>query len=190
MKGKTYRRVSTLLTLTLLLIGTAGVSAVAVPVPPPILVPEPMPEGLAPAENLLEMNFTKLQISPRHTGMELTPGESDEVTVTVTNKENKTVSLTPLVKDQPYSDYIFDEDWITITPASAELAPDSEEKFTIAFAIPDDAERGHYNMQVAFTDEVIQATVPDTVPAVYQCARHVCQRVEAACDTDAAILHP
>ncbi|HIE32247.1 MAG TPA: hypothetical protein EYP67_07730 [Methanosarcinales archaeon] len=164
MKEKTHRTVSTLLTLTLLLIITVGVPAVAATVPVPILVPEPTPEGLTPPEDLLEMNFTKLQISPRHNGMDLMPGESDEFTVKVTNMDNKTVSLTPAFKDQPYNEYVFDPDWITITPTAAELGIDSSEEFTIRVEIPEDAERGHYNTQVAFTDEVMPTPYPSPYP--------------------------
>jgi hypothetical protein len=96
--------------------------------------------------------------------MELEPGKSDEITVTVTNKENVTVPVNPVVVDQPYSDYIFDEDWITITPASTELEPDAEVEFTISVEIPDDAERGHYGLQVAFTDDVMPTPYPSPYP--------------------------
>nr|QNO50681.1 hypothetical protein FFGHKCHG_00035 [Methanosarcinales archaeon ANME-2c ERB4] len=142
--------------LTFLLIAGAGIPAVAV-----AAVPEPM-SGDSP--DLTDMDFQKLQISPRHSHMELAPGESDEITVTVTNKDNVTVPANPMVVDQPYSDYIFDEDWITITPASTELEPDAEVEFTISFSIPDDAERGHYGLQVAFTDDVMPTQYPSPYP--------------------------
>jgi hypothetical protein len=144
--------------LALLLISAAGVPAAMAAVPVP--VPEPMPV----MEDSPDMNFSKLQISPRHYGMDLMPGESDEITVTVKNPNNETVSVVPTVKDQPYSDYILDEAWVTITPVSAELGPDTEEEFTIEIEIPDDAERGHYSVQIAFTDDVMPTPYPSPYP--------------------------
>jgi hypothetical protein len=144
--------------LALLLISAAGVPAAMAAVPVPI--PEPMPV----MEDSPDMNFSKLQISPRHYDRDLMPGERDEITVTVKNPNNETVSVVPTVKDQPYSDYILDEAWVTITPVSAELEPDTEEEFTIEIEIPDDAERAHYSMQIAFTDDVM----PTPYPTPYQ----------------------
>nr|QNO47335.1 hypothetical protein LNGCCOLK_00012 [Methanosarcinales archaeon ANME-2c ERB4] len=144
--------------LALLLISAAGVPAAMAAVPVP--VPEPMPV----MEDSPDMNFSKLQISPRHYGMDLMPGESDKITVTVKNPNNETVSVVPTVKDQPYSDYILDEAWVTITPVSAELEPDTEEEFTIEIEIPDDAERGQYSLQVAFTDDVMPTPYPSPYP--------------------------
>jgi hypothetical protein len=140
--------------LALLLISAAGVPAAMAAVPVPI--PEPMPV----MEDSPDMNFSKLQISPRHYDRDLMPGERDEITVTVKNPNNETVSVVPTVKDQPYSDYILDEAWVTITPVSAELEPDTEEEFTIEIEIPDDAERAHYSMQIAFTDDVMPTPYP------------------------------
>jgi hypothetical protein len=151
--------------LTFLLIAGAGITAVAVAeVPEPMPVEPPMMVTPGDSIDLADMDFQKLQISPRHSHMELEPGKSDEITVTVTNKENVTVPVNPVVVDQPYSDYIFDEDWITITPASTELEPDAEVEFTISVEIPDDAERGHYGLQVAFTDDVMPTPYPSPYP--------------------------
>ncbi|MEA1965989.1 MAG: hypothetical protein U9N05_01725, partial [Euryarchaeota archaeon] len=147
--------------LIFLLIAGAGIPAVAA-------VPEPIPaEPLMMMEgspDLTDMDFLKLQISPRHAQKELMPGESDEITVTVTNKNNVTVQLNPTAVVQPYSEYIFDEDWITTTPASAELGPDDEVEFTISVAIPDEADRGYYSLQVAFTDAVMPTPYPSPYP--------------------------
>ena len=145
--------------LIFLLIAGAGIPAVAaagVPVlmtipmdtPPP---PEELPEPPEP----YDLNITKLQISPQHTHTELTPGESYEIAVTVTNKNDVTVPVNPMIKDQPYSEYVFEEEWLTITPASAEIEPDGEKEFILSIVLPDDAESGHYSLQVAFTDDVM-----------------------------------
>jgi hypothetical protein len=151
--------------LTFLLIAGAGIPAVAVAeVPMPIPAEPLMMVTMERPPDLTDTDFQKLQISPRHSNMELMPGESDEITVTVTNKDNVTMSLDPKVVDQPYSEYVFDEDWITITPASAELGPDDEVEFTISVGIPDEADRGYYSLQVAFTDDVMPTPYPSPYP--------------------------
>jgi len=165
--------------LALLLICTAGFPAVATMAVKEVAVP-PMPVSTffvstgsetgtgtpvsVSAEDLPDMNFSKLQISPRYSYTELMPGESEQITITVTNRDNKTISIDPMVVSQPYSDHIFDETWITVTPASAELEPDAEEEFTIAVTIPDDADRGHYGVQIAFTDDVMPTPYPMPYP--------------------------
>jgi hypothetical protein len=78
--------------LALLLISAAGVPAAMAAVLVPI--PEPMPV----MEDSPDMNFSKLRISPQHYGVDLMPGESDKITVTVTNKNNETVSVVPTAK--------------------------------------------------------------------------------------------
>jgi hypothetical protein len=154
--------------LTFLLIAGAGIPAVAVAAVPIQVMPvEPlMMVSMEGSSDLTDMDFQKLQISPRHSHTELMPGESDEITVTVTNKNNVTVPVNPMVVDQPYSEYIFDEDWITITPESAELEADGgEEEFTISVAIPEEADCGYYSLQVAFTDDVMPTPYPSPYPA-------------------------
>jgi len=151
--------------LTFLLIAGACIPAVAVAeVPEPIPLEPLMMRTMEGSSDLTDTDFLKLQISPRHSQTELMPGDSDEITVTVTNKNNVTVPVNPVAVDQPYSEYVFDEEWITITPASAELGPDDEMEFTIAVAIPEDADRGHYSLQVAFTDDVMPTPYPSPYP--------------------------
>jgi len=152
--------------LTFLLIAGAGIPAVAVAsVHIPMPVAPPVMASMEGSPDLTDVDFQKLQISPRHSHTELTPGEGDEITVTVTNKNNVAVPVNPMVVDQPYSEYIFDEDWITITPESAELEADGgEEEFTISVAIPEEADCGYYSLQVAFTDDVMPTPYPSPYP--------------------------
>ena len=168
METKKYRRSGTLLALLLILVIASCIAATAPPaievVPAPIAVPMETPPPPVDVSDVADMNITKLQISPRHTGLDLMPGESDEITVTVKNPNNETISVDPVVKDQPYSDYVFEDEWITITPESAELEADAEVEFTISVAIPDDAERGHYGTQIAFTDDVMPTPYPSPYP--------------------------
>jgi len=150
--------------LTFLLIAGAGIPAVAeVHIPMPVVPPEMV--SMEDSSGMTDTDFLKLQISPRNSHTELMPGDSDEITVTVTNENNVAVPVNPMVMDQPYSEYVFDEDWITITPESVELEADGgEEEFTISVTIPEEADRGQYSLQVAFTDAVMPTPYPSPYP--------------------------
>ena len=115
-------------------------------------------------EDLPDANFSKLRIIPRNYRIVVTPGDSEEITVTVKNIDNRTISIDPTVIVSPHSEYVFDEDWIIMLPAIGELGPDSEEEFAFMVEIPGDAECGHYNVQVAFTDDVEQTPYPTPRP--------------------------
>ncbi|MEA1906194.1 MAG: hypothetical protein U9N12_04465 [Euryarchaeota archaeon] len=118
--------------------------------------------GPSEIQDMSELNLTILRIDPRRHNMELMPGESHEFTVTVINPNNETVLVDPMIIEEHYSEYIFDEDWLTITPASAELEPDGgEEEFTIAVAIPDDADLGYYGVMLAFTEDAKPYPFPE-----------------------------
>jgi len=144
--------------LALLLISIAGIPVItavqvqAVEVHDQSTIVDEFPVDM---EEMGDIPFTKLQISPSYSNMVLEPGESDDITVKVINKDNKTVSINPIIVEEPYSEYFFDEEWIDIAPSSIELEPEAEIEFTIKVEIPDDAECGHYSMQIAFTDDVI-----------------------------------
>ena len=173
------RTVSTSMVLILLLISTAGVSATAarggssapefIPLEVTMLETEgrtfqatvhtPMHQ-----EDLPDTNFSKLRIIPRNDWIEMMPGDSEEIAVTVKNIDNRTISIDPKVIVSPYSKYVFDEDWIVMGPVIAELEPDSEEEFSFMVEIPDDAECGQYSMQVVFTDEVEQTPYRAPLP--------------------------
>jgi|GEM_PF-3658535 len=92
-----------------------------------------------------DMDFTKLQINPGYSNMQIKPGNSDKVTVTVTNKDNETVTAAPFVSVAPYSENLFEENWVTITPASADIAQDAKQEFVIEVNIPQDADIGYYS---------------------------------------------
>jgi hypothetical protein len=140
------------LLLAFLLISIAGIPLITAVHEQTINVVDELPMDMEEMENI---TFTKLQISPSYSNMELKPGESDDITVKVTNKDNITVSLDPIIVEDPYSEYFIDEDWIDITPSSIELEPEAEIEFTIRVEIPEDAECGYYRIQIAFTDDLM-----------------------------------
>ncbi len=112
----------------------------------------------------MEMDFTRLQINPGHSNMQIKPGNSDEVTVTVTNKDNETITTAPFVSVNTYGDYLFEEIWVTITPESADIAPDAKQEFVIKVNIPQDADIGHYSASIAFSEDVVPTPYPTPYP--------------------------
>ena len=112
----------------------------------------------------IEMDFARLQINPGHSNMQIKPGNSDEVTVTVTNKDNETITAAPFVSVAPYSDNLFEESWVTITPVSADITPDAKQEFVIKVNIPQDADIGYYSTSIAFTEDVMPTPYPTPYP--------------------------
>jgi len=111
-----------------------------------------------------DMDFTKLQINPGYSNMQIKPGNSDDVTVTVTNKDNETITAAPFVSVVPYSENLFEECWVTITPASVDIAPDAKQEFVIEVNIPQDADIGQYSTSIVFTEDVIPTPYPMPYP--------------------------
>ncbi|HEY9206601.1 MAG TPA: hypothetical protein VIO58_11850 [Candidatus Methanoperedens sp.] len=110
-------------------------------------------------------NITKITISPQYGNLRLQPGESKELTVTVRNKEKKTVNVNPKVVPFPYGGgYMVDAEWIKVTPNNAEIPAGGSQKFTIKASIPEDASIGGSGLQIAFTDEVMPTPYPQPFP--------------------------
>ena len=109
-------------------------------------------------------NFTKLEISPRYGNAQLQPGENREMTVTIKNKETKSITVSPIVVVPPYGEYLMDKEWITVSPASIEIPAGASQKFTIKVVIPADASIGYYNANIAFTDEKMPTLYPEPFP--------------------------
>ena len=151
----------TQIVLGLLVIGILAVpnAAAEVPVPELIMVEEEMI-----ASDYMDMDFARLQINPGYSNMQIKPGNSDKVTVTVTNKDNETITAAPFVSIAPYSDNLFEESWVTITPVSADIAPDAKQEFVIEVNIPQDADIGHYSTSIAFTEDVMPTPYPTPYP--------------------------
>ncbi len=138
-------------------------AAAEVPVPEPIMIDE----GMTGSDSMyldMEMDFARLQINPGYSNIQIKPGNSDKVTVTVTNKDNETITAAPFVSIAPYSDNLFEESWVTITPVSADIAPDAKQEFVIEVNIPQDADIGHYSTSIAFTEDVMPTPYPTPYP--------------------------
>jgi len=153
-----------------ILIGLLITSIFAVPnaaAEVPASEPIKIDEGMTGSDSMymhMDMDFTKLQINPGYSDMQIKPGNNDKVTVTVTNKDNETITSAPFVSVEPYSDNLFEESWVTITPVSADIAPDAKQEFMIEVHIPQDTDIGHYSTSIAFTDDVMPAPYPTPYP--------------------------
>jgi len=117
-----------------------------------------------PSPDIME-NFTRLDILPSYAQLSLKPGESRETTVTVRNRDTKSVTLTPVVRSLPIgTPFIVDRSWITITPAKADVPVGESARFTVKATVPADTLRGSYNALVVFTDEQLPAPYPVSYP--------------------------
>jgi hypothetical protein len=121
--------------------------------------------GMTPIPgDMQELDFIKIEISPRYDNFRLQPGENKETSVTITNKEKNPVSITPKIVIPLYGEYMMEKEWVTVTPDSAEIPVGGSQKFTVKVSIPDDASTGYYNTQVAFTDDEIPSPYPQPSP--------------------------
>ncbi|MBU4075503.1 MAG: hypothetical protein KKI06_02130, partial [Euryarchaeota archaeon] len=87
-----------------------------------------------------------------------------EMSVTIKNKEKKSVSIKPSIVIQPYGEYMMEKEWVAVTPGTADIPAGGSQKFTVKVSIPKDASLGYYNAQVAFTDEEIPSPYPQPIP--------------------------
>ena len=114
---------STSMTLVLLPACAAGVPTTAargvLPAPDPSFVEFNVTEVSTfqatvhlpiPPEDLPDANCSKLRIIPRNDRIWVMPVDNEEITVTVKNVDNRTISIDPTVIVSPYSEYVFDED--------------------------------------------------------------------------------
>ncbi len=148
-----------LLVISILAVPNAA-AEVPVPYPPnPIIVEEEVTDS-----GYMDMDFARLQINPDYSDIQIKPGNNDEVTVTVTNKENETITAAPFVSVAPYSENLFEESWATITPVSADIAPDAKQEFVIEVNIPQDADIGYYYTSIAFTEDIMPTPYPTPYP--------------------------
>lgn len=130
------------------------------------------PEPVADSEN-----YTVHAIDPTYNYICVMPGDSKTVDVSFRNEGSETINVAPKVMDVPYSYYVIDESWITISPANVSVEPGMEQEFKVEVNVPEDAESGEYQAQIVFTDDVysyeyedpeyIQDTEPQYVNVMY-----------------------
>jgi hypothetical protein len=100
----------------------------------------------------IEKEIVPLLVDPGYSYLRIKPGESDEMIVVLYNHGKEPLTLEPYVAPKVFSDNMLDEDWVTISPAKAELKTGEKQEFTIKVSVPEDAELDHYDANVFFSD--------------------------------------
>lgn len=108
--------------------------------------------------------FEKIKIDPAYKYLELEPGDSDNFTVTVENRDNKTIELKPDLIITPYTENFMDENWTIISPSEKTLKPGEKQEFQVKVSIPEDAYLGNYAALIAFTEKVPDRDVAGYYP--------------------------
>ena len=102
-------------------------------------------------------NYTRLYIDDGYRNLELKPGKSETVTVTVENGEDEAVDISPRIATPPTrSQPPVEADWVSIDGGETTLDAGESVEVDITVDVPDDAEIGDYSGRVAFTDETIR----------------------------------
>ena len=108
--------------------------------------------------------FEKIRVDPNYKYLDMEPGDNESFTVTVENKDNKTIALNPKVVITPYTQNFIDENWISISPSNGSLEPGEEQEFEVKVNIPEGADLGDYAVLIAFTDKVPEGDVAGYYP--------------------------
>lgn len=112
-----------------------------------------------PEAEVICEDCTEHTINPISYSMYLIAGNKETFTASFTNEADETVTVTPKLTEDPYSEDEINADWITISPASIEVEPGTEQNFEIEVSVPKDAERGYYQTYIAFSDNT--SSCPD-----------------------------
>ena len=108
--------------------------------------------------------FEKIRVDPAYKYLQLEPGDSENFTVTVENKDNKTIELKPKLLITPYTENFINESWISISPSEKALKPGEKEEFEVKVSIPEGADLGNYAVLIAFTENVPEGDVAGYYP--------------------------
>jgi hypothetical protein len=108
--------------------------------------------------------FEKIRVDPAYKYLELEPGDSKNFTVTIENKDNKTIELKPKPVITPYTENFINESWISISPSEKALKPGEKQEFQVKVNIPKDAGLGNYAVLIAFTEKVPEGDVAGSYP--------------------------
>jgi len=111
------------------------------------------------------VSYTKLEMMPSYMNFVAEPGEKKEMTVTVRNRDTKSVHVQPMVRQQPYGGpYVAESSWFVISPASADIPAGESAKFTVTTTVPEGTVRGSYSSMITITDETYPSPYPQPYP--------------------------
>jgi len=108
--------------------------------------------------------FEKIRVDPAYKYLELEPGDNDNFTVTVENKDNKTINLKPEPLITPYTENFMNKSWISISPSQKALKPGEKQEFHVEVNMPEDADLGNYAVLIAFTEKVPEGDIAGYYP--------------------------
>jgi hypothetical protein len=114
--------------------------------------------------NVTSDNVTVHGINPMSYSNFLTAGSRDQFAVSFKNNANESLDINPKVVAIPGALNKIDENWITISPANATVAPGETQIFTVTINVPRVADSGFYQCGIAFTDDVVQNPEGSTEP--------------------------
>ncbi len=88
------------------------------------------------AISIPDMGYDKLQVKPSYSYLQLQPGETSSVSITVINRDDEAVIIATIMVLQPYTENYLEE-WVTITPSNVMMKPDEKREFTVEVAVSD-----------------------------------------------------
>ncbi|RPJ70793.1 MAG: hypothetical protein EHM20_15175, partial [Alphaproteobacteria bacterium] len=114
------------------------------------------PEANITTENVtIENNTIEHKIDPQSYFTGVYAGSGTQFTVSFTNQGSETLTIEPKLVPNPQSEKNMDESWITASPANANVAPGSSQKFVIEVNVPRDTKGGNYQSIITFTDDLV-----------------------------------
>lgn len=120
----------------------------------PALEEIPDPEQFFEYEGSYE--FAKLDIEPRYYNLWIQAGDNKSLNVILKNLNEEAINASSKVIIPPFAENYIEENWISISPSEKEIKPGEEESFEIEVNIPEDADSGYYEVEIAFTEDVIE----------------------------------
>ena len=119
----------------------------------------------------MEADFDRLQISPGYENLYLEPGESDTTTFKVKNTGEEAVTTDVTIEIPPFSEYFMEKDWVTVKPLSVTIEPGESREFEVTVDVPEGTDRGYYNAQIAFTNDIYPTPYPSPYPIYLNAAQ-------------------
>jgi len=102
-----------------------------------------------------DSSYTELYIDSQHRSLELGPGDSKTVSVTVENGEDDAVRLTPRLFTPGIRTKPIPDSWVTIEDRTVTLDGGETTTINATVEVPDDAETRRYVGALAFTNETV-----------------------------------
>lgn len=107
-----------------------------------------------PGSEMGDGNYTVHFIDPTYYSVFLMPGDNETFNASFRNEGNEILNISPKLVATYYGYNDVNESWINFSPVNITVSPGIEQDFAIEVNVPEDAESGEYQAQIAFTDDV------------------------------------